>query len=261
MRIELASHRSPDLAERLRECDVLVCTMSLRGDVAELACALGTLDAAELDRYAAYANEVVARRFAIGRARVRELLERASGRSLAGIPFRVGKFGKPSLAPAAGAPSLWFSVAHCEELGLVAISRRADVGVDVERTRDIDLWERVADRVLHPDERVRLDREIAAGADAGATFLGYWCRVEAELKAIGSGIAGLDAHRAGMRPTGLDVRTLDALPLPVDLAGMSGGYRAAVALCSPGASLVCQTQLATPHALTPVSRPATASTP
>lgn len=261
MRIELARHPAADVAERLRACDVLVCTMSLRGDDAELARSLAALDGGERDRYAAYANDVVARRFAIGRARVRELLEAASGRSLAGIPFSVGTYGKLSLARAAGVPSLWFSVAHCEDLGLVAISRRADVGVDVERSRDIELWERVADRVLQPDERVRLDREIAAGAEAGITFLTYWCRVEAELKAIGSGIAGLDAHRAGLRPAGLEVRTLDALPLPDDLAGMRGSYRAAVALCSPGASLVCQSQLAAPHAANPVSRPASASTP
>jgi hypothetical protein len=108
------------------------------------------------------------------------------------------------------------------------------VGVDVERVRAIEQWERVAGRVLDPAELRQLQADVARGADPGAAFLGHWCRVEAELKAIGCGIVGLEAHRAGRRPLGLRVADLRELPVPGELVAGGARYRAAIALGAPG---------------------------
>jgi phosphopantetheinyl transferase len=169
--------------------------------------------------------------------------------------------GKPALGRDSVARPLWFSVAHCEDLLLVALSRAADVGVDLERARSIEQWERVADRVLAPGERVQLQRTVEAGEDAGTAFLRHWCRVEAELKAIGCGIVGLEEHRAGKRPLGLHVMDLVDLPVPAALRANATRYQAALALCSPGLDSVRHSAAASGHAASPTAKPARASTP
>ena len=162
---------------------------------------------------------------------------------------------------------LWFSVAHCDDLLLVALSREGEVGVDVERTRSIDCWERVADRTLAPDERADLLRAVERGDDPGRVFLRHWCRVEAELKAIGCGIAGLEAHLAGTRPRGLRLADLPELPLPPCVANGGMRYQAAVALCAPVSisalddEIMRQATLEMPKVDSPVMSPARASTP
>ena len=168
--------------------------------------------------------------------------------------------GKPALAGALACRPLWFSVAHCEDLLAVALSRGWDVGVDVERARAIEQWERLADRVLAPAERAQLQRAVDLGEDPGRNFLRHWCRVEAELKAIGCGIVGLEDHRAGRRPLGLRVVDLDALPLPATIASSGVRYQAALALCAPGVESARQSVLANAHATTPTIPPTRAST-
>ena len=73
--------------------------------------------------------------------------------------------------------------------------------------------------------------EIASGEEPSSVLLRFWCRGEAELKAIGSGISGQSAHREGWHPAGLRVAELSTVPLPDDLRSEGVQYQAAVALC------------------------------
>lgn len=248
-------------APRIGDVDARVYTASLLATDAEMKRAVKMLSPAERDRLASHTNAVVARRFAIGRGIVREMLGAVLDVAPGMVQLRDGLHGKPALARDSSPRSLWFSIAHCDDLLLVALSRTADVGVDVERTRSIESWQRVADRVLDPKERAQLDRAVEHGEDAGSVFLRHWCRVEAELKAIGSGIHGLEAHRAGQRPIGLRLADLRDLPLPPALANGPTRYQAAVALCTPsGDSARLTTPAASQHA-SPAARPARTSTP
>jgi phosphopantetheinyl transferase len=246
-----------DLGARLAGHDVVICSASLFA-CEPLERLLDALSVSERTRFQEYGNPVVSRRFACGRYLLREMLGRALGVAPREVPLREGLHGKPYLA--AGTPrSVWFSLSHCDDLLVVAMSRKADVGVDVERSRAFEQWQRVADRVLDAGERQQLAAAVARGEDAGDAFLRHWCRVEAELKAIGCGIAGLEAHRAGERPRGLRLADLPALPVP---AGVSAGvrYQAAVALCAPGAEMRRQSAPASIHEARPTSDPARAST-
>jgi len=243
-----------------------VCTASLLADADALECALSTLCATERVRFAAYTNEIVARRFAVGRARLREMLGAVLQLPAEDVPLREGLHGKPYIA--AGTPrAVWFSVSHTDDLLLVAVSRMADVGVDVERSRAFEQWQRVADRVLDAGERRQLGIAIEHGEDPSAAFLRHWCRVEAELKAIGCGIAGLEAHLAGTRPRGLRLADLPELPLPPCVANGGMRYQAAVALCAPVSisalddEIMRQATLEMPKVDSPVTSPARASTP
>jgi 4'-phosphopantetheinyl transferase len=217
----------------LDRLDVLVCSASLVAEPALVADALGVLAPIERERFERYENFDVARRFAIARLRLRELLGALLGLPAATVPIQLGLHGKPALSHGVHAGGLRFSVAHCEELLLIAVTRLGEVGVDVERVRPIERWARVADRVFGPADRAALGREVAAGEDPSAVFFRYWCRGEAELKAIGCGITGLGAHREGWHPAGLRVTELPAIPLPNALAEEGARYQGAVAVCAP----------------------------
>ncbi len=247
-------------AARIGDADVKVYTASLLADGGAIARAVSMLSRAERERHSSYTNDVVARRFAVGRAILREMLAALQSLLPSAIRLVEGEFGKPALAPGGAQPPLWFSVAHCDDLLLVALSRAGEVGVDVERTRPIDCWERVADRTLAPAERAQLVRSVERGEDSDHVFLRHWCRVEAELKAIGCGIHGIEAHRAGQRPERLRVVDLAKLPLPPALATGPTRYQAAVALCAPSES-ARQAARAPSQQRAPSTAPARASTP
>lgn len=249
-----------DVSARLATYDAVLCATSLLASDAEVARSVAMLSRDEQARHATYTNVVVARRFARGRAMLREIIGCALGVAPDRIPLREGLHGKPALGRGARVRPLWFSVAHCEDLLLVALSRTWDVGVDLERSRAIEQWERVADRVLAPGERAQLRHAVDGGEDAGTAFLRHWCRVEAELKAIGCGIAGLEDHRAGKRPLALRLVDLVDLPIPAAVAASGGRYQGALALCAPGAESARQSAVADSQAARPTIPPARAST-
>lgn len=244
----------------LAACDVLVCSASLAADRDAVTRALTVLDLAERERFEQYENADVARRFAIGRLRLREMLAALLGTAAVAVPIQIGLHGKPALARAAQSSGLRFSVAHCEELLLVALTRIGDVGIDVERVRPIERWARVADRVFGPGDREAIGREIAGGDEPSSVFFRFWCRGEAELKAIGCGISGLNAHRDGWHPAGLRVAELAEVPLPAGLAAEGARYQAAVAVCTPRDASVSRTPAETAQARPPRNTPTSAST-
>jgi phosphopantetheinyl transferase len=259
MKLSVTAWPITDVSSRLATHDAVVCATSLLASNAELARSLRLLSSEERARHETFTNAVVARRFAVGRAMLREILGCALGLAPDVIPLREGLHGKPRLARGTVRP-LWFSVAHAEEVLLVAMSRVAEVGVDLERARAIEQWERVADRVLAPAERAQLQRAVDEGEDVGSAFLRHWCRVEAELKAIGCGIVGLEDHRAGKRPLGLRLRDLNDLPLPAELAESGVRYQGAVALCASGVDSARHAADASSQAATPTIPPARPST-
>ena len=172
-------HQSP--GDLLAGADVLVSSASLRGDADEISRALGVLSPTERERFDRYENGDVARRFALGRLRLREMLGALLSLAPGRVPIQIGLHGKPALAWAAQPTGLRFSVAHCEDLLLVALTRLGEVGIDVERVRPIERWARVADRVFNPSERAAMGREIANGDEPSSVFFRFWCRGEAEL--------------------------------------------------------------------------------
>jgi len=126
-----------------------------------------------------------------------------------------------------------------------------------EPVRPIERWARVADRVFSSAERAEIGREIASGDEPSSVLLRFWCRGEAELKAIGCGISGLSAHRDGWHPPGLRISDLPSIPLPSDLASEGARYQAAVALWTVrednASRMPAETSQARPPRITPTS--------
>ena len=257
MRVGFAVWPHRGLPALVASHEVVVCSASVRGGEDAVSQALTVLDENERVRFERYGNTDVARRFALGRLRLREMLAALLAIPSGAVPIQIGIHGKPALARGLQRSGLRFSVAHCDDLLLVALSRVGEVGIDVESVRPIERWARVADRVFGPAERAAVGREIEGGEDPSSVLLRFWCRGEAELKAIGSGILGLNAHREGWHPAGLRVVELSAVALPDELRSEGARYQAAVALCesreASGSRPSVETSQARPPRITPTS--------
>jgi phosphopantetheine--protein transferase-like protein len=145
-------------------------------------------------------------RFVVGRGILRTLLGGYLGRAPHEIVFCYGPNEKPALAtPDGAAPPIFFNVAHSEDLVLFAFTPAGEIGVDVERIREIPDWESIAEMSFSPQELARLRRcpEHRRRRD----FFCTWTRQEALLKAAGVGLVGAAKCGADYRVHGLDVGT------------------------------------------------------
>jgi len=200
-----------ELDDALDRSSALVLTVIAATSVQFPSDGFDVLNEAELARHRTFASAALASRFAETRIALRRLLGLLLDLPPGNVEILVGPNGKPMLAEPA---SVWFNVAHTDNLSLIALSRSHEVGVDVERIRPIAMWEQVADRVLDDAERATFRGSVAKGSDPSDALLVQWCRLEAELKAMGVGI-GSHHTRSALRATGtLRVVDLKELPLP-----------------------------------------------
>jgi 4'-phosphopantetheinyl transferase len=99
-----------------------------------------------------------------------------------GLTFARDARGRPG---ALGSPSVGVSVAHTDGIQLVALGAGCRVGVDVERLSERGVV-RLPAHALTSAELEQLER---GEGDRIATFVSYWTRKEALLKAAGLGLA------------------------------------------------------------------------
>lgn len=94
----------------------------------------------------------------------------------------------PSLPPNCNEPTLNFNLSHSHEAGLIAISPDRAVGVDIEYLKREFEYMKIARRFFSPTEyEVLQNTRIPLQKNA---FFSAWCRKEAILKALGTGISG-----------------------------------------------------------------------
>jgi 4'-phosphopantetheinyl transferase len=111
--------------------------------------------------------------------------------SIAWIDAELRSTDLATLVPAAAA-ALHRSVSHTAGLSVVTWAD-VRVGVDVERPRPRAHLDRLIARTMRDDERA----EVTEAADRDVAFAQHWTRVEAYLKAIGTGVAGGYLTRPG----------------------------------------------------------------
>lgn len=129
------------------------------------------------------------RRFVAAHGALRRILSRYLDESPDRICLVRDARGKPHLASGAGAPALCFSLSHSDEVALVAVTQDGDVGVDVERIRQVSAWREIAARYFSERER----EALCSLADDGTpeAFFHCWTRKEAYSKALGRGVSQL----------------------------------------------------------------------
>ncbi len=147
--------------------------------------AFAWLDGDEQARWKGFRADRPRREFALCRAALRVLLCRRLACANGELTFEEGEYGKPEAYVSGRAASIRFSVSHSGRHGLIALSGRGRLGVDVEprsTRRNLDV---LIGETLTPVEQSRL-----AGADANRRrqlFFRLWTMKEALVKALGTG--------------------------------------------------------------------------
>lgn len=163
-----------------------------------VAACLELLDAAERERADRLHADSLRSAFIAAHGALRRLLGAALAHPPASLRFEPGPWGKPALA-AARAAGLHFNLSHADDTALIALTRRAPVGVDIERLPvRADVGQDLPG-ILSNDERAALLALPAAQRPRAA--LRCWVRKEALLKGAGCGITqGLDNFSVSCGP-------------------------------------------------------------
>ena len=136
------------------------------------------LDPEERERAARFLREQDRRRFTVARGVLRSLLARYLPPGT--IRFETGQWGKPRVS------GLRFNLSHSSGLALYGFALDREIGVDIERVRDVPEMLRIAERFFQPGEV-----ESLRARPEPAEFFRIWTRTEAWLKGTGRGITAL----------------------------------------------------------------------
>ena len=174
---------------------------------------LAILAADEQARAARFVRARDRRRFVRCRAALREILGRLLDEPASSLRFRTATVGKPELDGESDENhhALRFNVSHSSELGLIAVCRGREVGVDLERVRSITEAGRIVASFFSASELAEFNAILEE--DKALAFHRGWTRKEAVLKGSGMGLAGLASHlETGFGTTGLTPRFTPARP-------------------------------------------------
>jgi 4'-phosphopantetheinyl transferase len=169
----------------LAERAVHVWALGLAADASRFATYTAALSSDEIERGARFRFEQHRNRFITGRGWLRTVLARYLDQQPGELRFEYNQNGKPSLR--GGDPSFHFNLAHCDDLAVLAVTRAAEVGVDVERVRPLKDADDIADRFFSRTESAGL--KALAPAEKPSAFFNLWTRKEAWLKATGEGLS------------------------------------------------------------------------
>ena len=126
-------------------------------------------------------------RFIGARGLLREILALYLDASPGRLSFGYSAHGKPFLK-GEGHSTLRFNVSHSFDAMLLAIAHMREVGVDVEGVRNSGVaLEEIVETVLSEPEKQALAG--LGGEDKRTTFLRFWTRKEAYIKADGRGVS------------------------------------------------------------------------
>jgi len=146
-----------------------------------------TLSADEKQRASQFYFPRDRRRFVAGRGLVRDILARYTDADPAELQFTYNDYGKPRLRQLGRADAIRFNLSHSNEIGVLAVSRERDVGIDIETLRGDTSILDVADSFFSRNEVLRLfalPKHLRCEA-----FYRCWVRKEAYIKARGMGLS------------------------------------------------------------------------
>jgi 4'-phosphopantetheinyl transferase len=126
-------------------------------------------------------------RFIVRHGILRMILGYYLGVEAGELRFFYGRNGKPRLADTFGKDTILFSMSSSKELGLYGFTRNCEIGVDVERVRDIPEMDQIVDRIFSERE-AQVYRALPEHLKREALFA-CWTRKEAFVKATGDGLS------------------------------------------------------------------------
>lgn len=159
----------------------------------------------ERTRASRYHFEKDRRQFSIRRGLLRMILGRYLRVEPARLRFACGPHGKPALV-SYGVPQLRFNLSHSDGLAMYAVAWDYDLGIDVERIRDVNEAEQIAAYFFSARENTEW-RSLPRSQRSRA-FLQCWTRKEACLKASGAGITRITSQSEVSSPAGEPVQPI-----------------------------------------------------
>jgi 4'-phosphopantetheinyl transferase len=181
-------------------------------------------------------------RYVVAHGALREVLAAVTGAAPRAVEIerRCRHCGHPDHGkPTTRDPELSFNLSHSATTALVAVARGADVGVDVEAVRARPHLERLAARLLTPEEHAQWVAVEAAARNRA--FLELWTAKEARLKATGVGLTR-PLRTVAARAAGWTVTSLDLGPAAVASVAVRGVHAAPeLAIWTPGAGVSLMT--------------------
>ena len=203
----------PGTAERDDAIEIVVVRLGLE-PAAVSACAR-LLSHAERERASRFTFARDARRFIVGRARLRQLLAARLGKGVppASVDLVYGARGKPALANPRNS-QLRFNLSRRDDLAVYALSSGCEVGIDVEAIRPLPDADAIAGRFF--SRREHADYRALDPRDQPLGFFQCWTRKEAFVKALGEGLSHpLDSFSVSLAP-GAPAELLRVDPAPGD---------------------------------------------
>ncbi len=125
--------------------------------------------------------------YATARASLRRILARYTRSEPRQLTFTYAAMGKPMLAGSPSDSGISFNLSHSHGLAVCAVASGREVGIDVERLRQRESFDQIAERFFSPREFSAYQR--IPEAQRLQAFFECWTRKEAFLKARGSGLA------------------------------------------------------------------------
>ena len=101
--------------------------------------------------------------------------------------FKTNAYGKPFLATPVQHQALYFNLSHTEGLAAVALSRQAELGVDVENKHRQDMTQALAEHFFAPEECQAV--ALASEQERTKRMLEFWTLKESYIKAVGAGLS------------------------------------------------------------------------
>ncbi|HWU90245.1 MAG TPA: 4'-phosphopantetheinyl transferase superfamily protein [Kofleriaceae bacterium] len=237
-----AAWSPPPTRLALGEGEVHVWRVSLAPPPARLATLARTLRDDERERAARFYFERDRTAYTATRGALRVLAGAYLGRPPEAIELGYQAKGKPYLAAPPG-ERLRFNVSHSGELALLAFVRGRELGVDIERRREMQDLRSLAKTSFSPLEYEALCRLPVH--DHVAAFFACWSRKEAFIKATGEGVSQLADFDVSVRAD--EPARLLRVPGPppsharwsiLDLPAIPG-YAAALVVEGDGVGLAC----------------------
>lgn len=171
--------------ELLEKCQVDIWHIPLIQNDATLSACRTLLPGDEAERADRFYFERDRRRFTVAHGALRQILGGYTGAAPRQIEFSYGSKGKPELK--SPIDTIKFNLSHSGNLALLAVTRDATLGVDVEFIKTDFGGQEIAERFFSRHEVSTL---LALPVEERAyAFFSCWTRKEAYIKAVGEGLS------------------------------------------------------------------------
>ena len=141
----------------------------------------------EAERASRYGSAATRRCYVACRSVLRIILGKYLEIPPQAVSFCYSGYGKPALQGLAAATGLQFNVSHTDGLAVLAIGSGCELGVDVERVRELSDIDGMTRRYFAPAEQQGLALQPAG--ERARRFFEIWTRKEAVMKALGVGLS------------------------------------------------------------------------